>query len=331
MRENFFDEEIMKLIEGMQDGYLYQNILLKLYLASLKYGGRLALNNLIPYSPDMIATITRHQVGTVQKALELFEKVGLIEVLDSGVIYMKNIENYIGKSSTDGDRKREQDRQVAAENRSSGEISDKSPTNLREISTIDNRNKKVESSNQKVENSNQQIANRQQQDDYLPFTDENATASERHTPNDVLKLFKQICVRLPQPRSVSPERERHINARFNQGFTIDDFRKAFEYAAASEFMNGNNGRKWKPDFDWFLNESNLTKTLEGKYNKNSNVDYSSADKPHKIGFRRYEDAAGEFTVVYSKKDDGFYVAKTYDDGHTEDVRYDSKEDCDWIS
>ena len=72
----------------MQDGVLYSNILLKLYLKSLKHGGRLQLDEDIPYTAQMIATITRQQIGTVERALQIFLKLGLVEVLDSGTFYM---------------------------------------------------------------------------------------------------------------------------------------------------------------------------------------------------------------------------------------------------
>ena len=42
-----------------RQGVLYSNILLKLYLKSLKHGGRLQLDEDIPYTAQMIATITR--------------------------------------------------------------------------------------------------------------------------------------------------------------------------------------------------------------------------------------------------------------------------------
>ena len=90
----------------MQDGVLYSNILLKLYLKSLKHGGRLQLDDNIPYTAQMIATITRQQIGTVERALQIFLKLGLVEVLDSGTFYMSNIELLIGQSSTEAERKR---------------------------------------------------------------------------------------------------------------------------------------------------------------------------------------------------------------------------------
>ena len=84
LKENYFDDDSIVLLESMQDGVLYSNILLKLYLKSLKHGGRLQLDEDIPYTAQMIATITRQQIGTVERALQIFLKLGLVEVLDSG-------------------------------------------------------------------------------------------------------------------------------------------------------------------------------------------------------------------------------------------------------
>ena len=48
LKENYFDEDAIVLLESMQDGILYSNILLKLYLKSLKNGGKLQLDENIP-------------------------------------------------------------------------------------------------------------------------------------------------------------------------------------------------------------------------------------------------------------------------------------------
>ena len=106
LKESFFDEDAIVLLESMQDGILYSNILLKLYLKSLKNGGKLQLDEHIPYNEQMIATLTRQQVGTVERALQIFRTLGLVEPLSGGVLYMSNIELLIGQSSTEGERKR---------------------------------------------------------------------------------------------------------------------------------------------------------------------------------------------------------------------------------
>lgn len=123
LKENFFESDEAIILESMPDGYIYSNILLKLYLRSLKNNGLLMFNNLIPYNTQMLATITRHQVGTVEKAIQIFQQLKLIEVLDNGALYMTNIQNFVGKSSSDADRKRANYKKV----KQLGQMSEKSP------------------------------------------------------------------------------------------------------------------------------------------------------------------------------------------------------------
>jgi len=106
LKDNFFDSDEMVVLESMQDGYMYSNILIKLYLRSLKNEGRLMFNERIPFNPSMLASITRHSVGVIEKAMKLFIELKLIEVLDNGAIYMVDIQNFIGESSTEADRVR---------------------------------------------------------------------------------------------------------------------------------------------------------------------------------------------------------------------------------
>ena len=106
LKESYFDDDAIVLLESMPDGILYSNILLKLYLKSLKNGGKLQLDENIPYTAQMIATLTRQQVGTVERALGIFRQLGLVEQLDSGAFYMTDIELMIGQSSTEAERKR---------------------------------------------------------------------------------------------------------------------------------------------------------------------------------------------------------------------------------
>ena len=133
LKENYFDDDSIVLLESMQDGVLYSNILLKLYLKSLKHGGRLQLDEDIPYTAQMIATITRQQIGTVERALQIFLKLGLVEVLDSGTFYMSNMELLIGQSSTEAERKRAariQNKALSAPRTNGGHLSDIRPPEI---------------------------------------------------------------------------------------------------------------------------------------------------------------------------------------------------------
>ena len=133
LKENYFDDDSIVLLESMQDGVLYSNILLKLYLKSLKHGGRLQLDEDIPYTAQMIATITRQQIGTVERALQIFLKLGLVEVLESSTFYMSNIELLIGQSSTEAERKRAarlQNKALSAPRTNGGHLSDIRPPEI---------------------------------------------------------------------------------------------------------------------------------------------------------------------------------------------------------
>ncbi len=134
LKDDFFESDSMILLESLPDGYLYSNILLKLYLRSLKDEGRLILNGRIPYNTEMLARVTRHSAETVEKAIEALKSFGLVEVLDSGVIYMTDIQNFIGKSSDEADRKREYRKRIDDEKASgqmSGQMSGQCPPEIK--------------------------------------------------------------------------------------------------------------------------------------------------------------------------------------------------------
>ena len=149
LKDDFFERPEIKVLESMQNGYKYSNLLLKLYLKSLKFEGALRLNEYIPYSPEMISAIVGMDVDTVKVAFDIFKQLKLIEVLDSGTIYMLDIQNFIGKSSTEGDRKRAYRNKIDAEKNNlllpegqiSGQMSDERPPEIEIEKEIEKDNK----------------------------------------------------------------------------------------------------------------------------------------------------------------------------------------------
>lgn len=89
-------------------------------------------NDRIPYNSTILAQVTRHSVGDVERAVQMLKDLELIEVLDNGAIYITDIQNFIGESSTEADRKRayrnriETEKALSLEN-NSGQMSDKGP------------------------------------------------------------------------------------------------------------------------------------------------------------------------------------------------------------
>jgi predicted phage replisome organizer len=139
-KENYFDQDHIKVIESMQNGYEYSLIILKLYLKSLKFEGQLRINEAIPYTRDkidLLAGVLGHKPAEVMHAVNLAKDLGMIDFVSSGEIFMTDIQNFIGQSSTEGDRKREyrkiiEDKKVKllTDGTNSGQMSDNRPPEL---------------------------------------------------------------------------------------------------------------------------------------------------------------------------------------------------------
>lgn len=103
LKSDFFDDDTIKFIEEQENGIKYSNFYLKLCLKSLKTEGkliRLIGETLIPYDINSLSKLTGVDFDTVRSAMQLFEQIGLIKILDSGEIYLSQIDELIG-SETD--------------------------------------------------------------------------------------------------------------------------------------------------------------------------------------------------------------------------------------
>lgn len=114
----------------------------------------------------------------------------------------------------------------------------------------------------------------QNEDSVLPTT-ENKETKNNNTKNNNIKnnidyqfiadMYNATCISFPKLTKLSDKRKRAIKARFNQGYTVEDFRRLFELAEDSSFLKGGNGRSWTASFDWLIADANMAKTLDGNY------------------------------------------------------------------
>lgn len=127
LKADYFDTDEMIVLESMTDGHKYSNILLKFMLRSLRNEGKLMFNDKIPFNAVMLSQVTRHSVGDIEKAVKLFKDLNLIEILDNGAIYINDIQNFIGKSSTEADRKRSYRNRIHEDKKLLGHLSEECP------------------------------------------------------------------------------------------------------------------------------------------------------------------------------------------------------------
>jgi predicted phage replisome organizer len=109
LKEDFFDDDAISWLEEQNKGKEYALFYLKLCLKSLKNDGvliRRVGNLLVPYDTKRISEITRTDEDTVIVAMELLKKIGLIELQESGALYMTQLSTMIGSETRGADRKR---------------------------------------------------------------------------------------------------------------------------------------------------------------------------------------------------------------------------------
>lgn len=133
---DFFEREEVKLIENMPNGKEYIIFYVKLLLKSANSDGKLLFKDVIPYTEDMLATVTGINVDVVRTAVKLFLKLGLMQKLSDGALFMLETQKMIGCETEYAKKKREYREKKKVE-----AIEDKSGTK-KDIVQIEDRTKK---------------------------------------------------------------------------------------------------------------------------------------------------------------------------------------------
>ena len=258
LKENFYDSEEMILLQNMQDGYLYSDILMKLYLRSLKNNGKLMFKDVIPYTPELLASVVRHQVGTVKQALAIFQKLGLIEVLDSGAIFMSDIQNYIGNSSTEADRKREYRDRIAQEKLGEKELKDIcpdiSPPEIEiEIELEKEKELKIERKQEDITKKRIREVNQRRNIGNIYTVEKNDENSEILTPIEV--EFEELWKMYPNKQGKREAEKKYIKAREKGNITFEEVKNGIDkyliYCKQNkDWYHPKNGSTWFNQESW---------------------------------------------------------------------------------
>lgn len=240
---DIFDDEKILLIEGLPDAYAIITVWFKLLcLAGKKNnGGVFLMNDKIPYTDKMLATIFRMNESTVKLALNAFEQFKMIEIVE-GII---TIPNWNKHQTLDAyERKKERDRLYQEERRAKQRAlieksSDKSSERTSDVAVSDI---------DKEEDKDKERDIRGNRVDYQQIAD----------------MYNATCVSFPRLTRLSEKRKRAIKARLRK-YSIDDIKRVFELAEESDFLKGENNRNWSATFDWMMNDANMAKILDGNY------------------------------------------------------------------
>lgn len=119
LKEDFFEEDAISWIEEQDNGKEYCLFYLKLCLKSLKTNGLLIRNvgsMLVPYDAKTLGKITSTDTDTVRVAMDIFTKIGLIQILENGEIFLSQLQNMVGSETKWAEKKRLQRQKKSEDN-----------------------------------------------------------------------------------------------------------------------------------------------------------------------------------------------------------------------
>jgi len=106
LKRDFFKRHDIQIIESMPNGKDYVLFYLKLLVESIDHEGELRFSDTIPYNEQMLSTITNTNVDIVHRAMEIFQSLNLVEVLDNQTIYMEETKKMVGSECWSAERVR---------------------------------------------------------------------------------------------------------------------------------------------------------------------------------------------------------------------------------
>lgn len=111
--ENFFESQKMVWLETQPNGEKYIILWQKLLLLCIKSSreddfemGFLRFSKDIPYDPQLLAKVLRVEIEIVTIGIQMFQKAGMIEILNDNTIYIEGVSKIVGKESESAIRMR---------------------------------------------------------------------------------------------------------------------------------------------------------------------------------------------------------------------------------
>lgn len=252
LKEDFFESDTMAWLEEQPKGKDYSLLYLKLCLKSIKTNGiliRKVGSMLLPYDAQTLSKMTNTDHDTVLVALELYKRIGLIDVLENGAIYLPELEQMVGSETNKAQLMRNKRAREKQNKLNGNSVTPALPNSYTE------KEKEKEQEKEKDLEKNKELE--------LAY-------------KTVAELYNDICISLPKIKNLTPKRKEAIIKLVKLGYTIEDMKTIFINAENSSFLKGENKNNWSANFDWLLKEENAVKVIEGNYtNKTKKIEKNS--------------------------------------------------------
>ena len=245
LKEDFFEEDTIEWLEEQPNGKEYCLFYLKLCLKSLKTEGLLVRNvgnMMIPYDPESLAKLTNSKADTVKVAMDLFQKIGLIQMLDSGEIYMNQLNEMVGTETEAARQKRLQ---------------------------------------RSKEDNVQTLSGKRPPELELEIEIEKEIKNTKSDKSDSASIFTKLCNEVVDYlnqkaksnfKATTKATQTKIRARLAEGFNVDDFKKVIDIKTAEWLDDANMSQYLRPEtlfgtkFESYLNQKQAVKRVNAQNN-----------------------------------------------------------------
>ncbi|MBQ1297273.1 MAG: phage replisome organizer N-terminal domain-containing protein [Clostridiales bacterium] len=109
LKKDFFKRHDILYLHSLENGNEVVLFYLKLMLESVDHEGELRFNENLPYTPEMLASITDTDIEIVRSSLEQLEALKMVRITDDGTIVIDKVKTMIG-SAVDNDNANRQRR-----------------------------------------------------------------------------------------------------------------------------------------------------------------------------------------------------------------------------
>lgn len=108
LKNDFFNEHYIKILKGMPNGEKYLVLYLQLICESISHGGFLRYSKDIPYTPEMIASVTNTDIDVVRVGIEALKSLGLMQVTEGGSLYLPKVKEMTRITTKGAEKKQKQ-------------------------------------------------------------------------------------------------------------------------------------------------------------------------------------------------------------------------------
>ena len=262
LSESFFEDDTIAWIKDQESGNDYLIFYLQLCLKSLQNDGNLIRyvgEKLIPYDDKSLAKLTNTELNIVTKAMKAFKDIGIIQVKDTGEIYLSQINEMIG-SETDSARRMRKKRLLDNKRKELiQELIDKPSQCANNVQKCDTEiEKDIEL---EIEKDIELEIESETETDILSVSDETDDASldEKIPYKEIIDYLNKKTN--SQFRYTTKKNKELIKERWAEGNTLEDFRRVIDIKVAEWLDDSKMNKYLRPqtlfgtNFECYLNQS----------------------------------------------------------------------------